>query len=276
MSADEFQLEHDGLEDDDETHGMETVTIASASVAPASLPASSASAEAEQQKQQQQNKQRQTQTQTQHHSSSCHDVPPGRTIATSTGTCSRPADADADSPAPTTQAIATATAAAAAPPGGSHPFAATDRMSPLDQTAAARSERRRIFLQRTTQTARRVWDRINPNLQLCLCQTAAKQLEAESSYTTSDRNWIQSPGGAAAATYAQTAADSIGRDFEVEVYRRFLFDDDMTYSKCEEDEDEDDGEDVGDSAVESGGNADAVVDGNRDEEVGGGVAASKS
>ena len=126
-------------------------------------------------------------------------------------------------------------------------------MSPLDQTAAARAERRRIFFQRTSQTARRVWDRINPNFQLCLCQTAAKQLEAESSYQYSDRSWIQSPSGAAAASYAQTAADSIGRDFEVEVYRRFLFaDDDRTYSKCEdvgaEEENEGDKDDVNEGA----------------------------
>ena len=142
----------------------------------------------------------------------------------------------------------------------------TSTNTQLDQTAAARAERRRIFLQRTSATARRVWDRINPNLQLCLCQTAAKQLEAESSYQNSDRNWIQSPTGAAAASYAQTAADSIGRDFEVEVYRKFLFDDDMTYSKCEIDEEDEEGnsEDGGNGNCDNedeGGNEDDTVQG---------------
>ena len=57
------------------------------------------------------------------------------------------------------------------------------------------------------------------------------------------------PEGMAAHAYAATAADSIGgagglEQEEVEIYRRFLFDDEATYSKCEDDEDynEDDGE----------------------------------
>ena len=144
------------------------------------------------------------------------------------------------------------------PPAASATASATTStsaaLSPLDQTAAARAERRRLFLQRTSQTARRVWERINPNLQLCLCQTAAKQLEAESTYTASDRHWIASPTGAAAAQAAQTRADSMGRDWEVEIYRQFLFgDDDRTYSKCEGGV-EDEGGDVNGDGDDEGNN----------------------
>jgi len=124
--------------------------------------------------------------------------------------------------------------------------------------ANSRADRRRLFFQKTAAAARNAWmDRINPNLQLCLCQTATKQLEAERTLANSDRLWVSTPGGAARAAAARTAADGIGQEWQVEVYRKFLFDDEATYSKCEEVED-DDG-DNNDNTGNSGGERDAVA-----------------
>ena len=164
--------------DDDETYGMETVAIGTSASTPVSAPAAavhvgaaaaveaetdketamrnegasmsmsaaalpSSSEEAHQQQYQYHHHQQQQQQQ------SYHAVP------------SNPPAATAKTSMP--MSISSTTSAA---------------LSPLDQTAAARAERRRLFLQRTSQTARRVWDRINPNLQLCLCQTVSNGCQA--------------------------------------------------------------------------------------------------
>ena len=57
------------------------------------------------------------------------------------------------------------------------------------------------------------------------------------------------------------AADSMGRDWEVEIYRQFLFgDDDRTYSKCE-DGDVEDGDGAGEGGDSNGGEVSEGGDG---------------
>ena len=108
----------------------------------------------------------------------------------------------------------------------------------VDQTNTSREQRRRLFLQKTGEVARRVWERVNPNLEMCLCNTAVKQIEAEESFRQSDDRWVGTPTGAAAMRDAEAAASSVDHTLAVEVYRRFLFDEDVTRSKCEDDEEE--------------------------------------
>ena len=151
---------------------------------------------------------------------------------------------------------------------GRHSSAATTTTSSLSQdTAARRAARRQLFLTRT----RQLWNNhINPNLRLCLCATATQQLEAEAVLQNTDRTWVRStPEGMAAAAYAETAADSIGGAGgldaeEVEIYRRFLFDDDeATYSKCEDDDEDCDDAEGGADNGEGGAEAGQGRDGRR-------------
>jgi len=94
--------------------------------------------------------------------------------------------------------------------------AALDDSSTNTTTTINNNSRRRIFLQKTGELARRLWNRINPNLELCLCQTAVQQIQSEERLKQLD--WIGSPAAA-----------------DPELYRQMLFNEEITLRKiCEE------------------------------------------